>query len=251
MRRDDRPPARPDGWASRRALSRLVARFREGWATTPAPSRRRWITTVALGYPAVLALTAALTEVGRRLNGNGHFAWEADFLVRLDQALPLSFSTAVWLQTPGSDITLALITGGTAAALAWARRPLPALAVLLAPVALDVAVRLAWLFWDRARPTVILDGIAAPGFASFPSGHTAKSTAVFGLLAYLWARATSRWAERLLAAALTAGAIALVAIGRLRMGVHWPSDIVAGLILGGAWVAVLGLALQPGTGEAG
>ncbi|MFW6202519.1 MAG: phosphatase PAP2 family protein, partial [Gemmatimonadota bacterium] len=95
----------------------------------------------------------------------------------------------------------------------------------------------------RARPTIILDGLASPGFASFPSGHTAKSVALYGLLTWFWIRASGSALERAIALLAFAGIISLVMFGRLRMGVHWPSDIIAGLLLGLVWLSALVLAL--------
>ncbi len=81
---------------------------------------------------------------------------------------------------------------------------------------------------------------AAAGW-SFPSGHTLKSTVIYGFLALLLTtplQASGRMA-------VYAGAIALVALigfSRLYLGVHWFSDVVAGWTIGVLWVTILGLA---------
>lgn len=234
----------PDGWVAGAVLRRLLSRFREGWRGLPAPARRRWIRTLAAGYLLLIALVALLGLAGQRLASAGAFDWETDFLRRMDARAPLSFSSGVWLQTLGTDITLALLTAFAAGVAVWVRRPLEALSIIAAATLLDPVVRLGWLLWERPRPDIVLDGAAAPGFHAFPSGHVAKSLALYGLLAHLWMRASGRWTERAVACLLALAAICLVAVARVRIGAHWPSDIVGGAIVGAAWLAALVLALR-------
>src|SRR6266511_961944 len=76
------------------------------------------------------------------------------------------------------------------------------------------------------------------GFA-FPSGHTTKATAVYGMLAALLAATTPRWGRKVsvwTAAALLAG---LVGLSRLYLGAHWLTDVLGALTLGAAWLFVL------------
>lgn len=224
-------------------LREVIARFREAWAALPTRARRRWFGTVAVGFLLLVVLMALVERAGQRLAAAGAFRGEADALVWIAAEAPVSFSSAVWVQTLGTDITLVLIVLVASGIAAWVRRPLAALSILGAYVLLDPVIRLGWLMWERARPTVILEGIASPGFASFPSGHTAKSLAVYGLLAWIWARASRSPAERIVAVGIAVLILAFVMLGRLRMGVHWPSDVVAGVLMGGAWLSVLVAAL--------
>lgn len=232
------------GWVAARVMGDVVARFREGAAELPGNVWRRWGATLAAGCVVAVGVAIGLVVAGRHLDGDGAFAWESDFLRALDASPLLSFSVGVWIQTLGTDITLAIVSAFAAGVAAWDRRPLHAISIVLAFVGSDLIVRFAWLLWDRPRPDLILDGAAAPGFASFPSGHAAESTAVYGILAFIWARSSTSSAERLTAAGLAATAVLLVGLGRLRMGVHWPTDILAGALLGLAWLATLAIALS-------
>lgn len=235
---------RRSGWVAARVAGDLVTRFREGAATIPGRAWREWAATLAVGCAGVLVFVVGLVHGGRRLARGGAFAWEADFLRALEASFPLSFSSAVWVQSLGTDITLAIVVAFAAGIAAMDRRPLHALSIVIAFVGLDLIVRFAWVLWDRPRPDLILGGLAAPGFASFPSGHTAKSAAVYGMLAFLWARSSSSASERATAALLALAATFLVLLGRLRMGVHWPSDILAGALIGLAWLTTLATALS-------
>jgi membrane-associated phospholipid phosphatase len=89
----------------------------------------------------------------------------------------------------------------------------------------------------RPRPT-LLDPVAyATGF-SFPSGHAGGSTAVYGAVFVLTVAAS--WGAKRPAARITAGALALfvvvlvaaVAASRVLLGVHYPSDVTGGVLLG-------------------
>jgi membrane-associated phospholipid phosphatase len=92
---------------------------------------------------------------------------------------------------------------------------------------------------DRVRPT--FNPIAAHLGPSFPSGHSAKAAAVYAAVALVLARRRSPRTRAMLAAAAVALAVA-VAISRVMLGVHWLSDVIAGLSFGWAWFAVCAIA---------
>jgi FMN phosphatase YigB (HAD superfamily)/membrane-associated phospholipid phosphatase len=76
---------------------------------------------------------------------------------------------------------------------------------------------------------------------SFPSGHTMSSTAfTLSLVVIAW---PTRWRRPVLVCAV-AGALTM-GFSRVYVGVHWPSDVVAGWLMGAAVVAVVSAALQP------
>lgn len=73
---------------------------------------------------------------------------------------------------------------------------------------------------------------------SFPSGHSARAVIVFGLLALLLSWDQSR-RIRTCSLALAAILSTFVGISRLYLGVHWPSDVLAGAALGGMMLLCL------------
>jgi membrane-associated phospholipid phosphatase len=90
---------------------------------------------------------------------------------------------------------------------------------------------------DRPRPPVA-DRLVVETNWSYPSGHSLGATAVIGVLTVIvLTRVTGRLA-RIAVAAL--GVLLVVAIGvsRVYLGVHWPSDVLAGWLIGGLWLAV-------------
>lgn len=200
--------------------------------------------TVAIGFAGLIALMATLVAIGKYLQRNGSLAWESGALERLRDHGPFTLSTAVWWQTFGTDITLVILIILTAGIAVWARRPLTAWSIALAFLVMDPIVRIGWLLWDRARPRILYDGIASPAFHSFPSGHTGKTLAVYGILTFIWVRASRSVIERVIAVLLLAAIASVVPLGRVSMGVHWPSDILAGWIIGLYWLIVLASALR-------
>lgn len=154
------------------------------------------------------------------------------------------------LQRPWLD---AILTGATwlgsiavllpvALALAWRyRRRGPPGAALLLPIAMGGAWLLAHagkLLVARPRPDLYPALISMPADLSFPSAHTLQFTA----FAFAWVLAAGSrpgWAG-VIAAALI---ILAVALSRLYLQVHFPSDVVIGMIAGMTWVVGLRLAL--------
>ncbi|WP_275560518.1 phosphatase PAP2 family protein [Streptomyces sp. 5-6(2022)] len=88
---------------------------------------------------------------------------------------------------------------------------------------------------DRERPRWP-NPVDSAHYAAFPSGHALTATVAFGLLLWLLTLhgAPAKWL-RLMAAV---GAVSVLGVGftRLYLGVHWPSDVLAGWLLGAALV---------------
>ena len=91
------------------------------------------------------------------------------------------------------------------------------------------------LHFARARPDLTLALRGAHGF-SFPSGHAMGSMILFASLAYLAVHAATRWRVRSAFVALATSMILAIALSRIYLGVHWLSDIGAGLAVGSLWV---------------
>lgn len=225
------------------AVRLTLRRFVEGWRALPGAARRRWFGTLGAGLVVSWAVMLGLDVWAMRLERAGRLAWEADALRRIEARSPLSFAQSLWGEAPGNAVLLIPLVLLVAAACAWSGRPLRALSVLAVFFLLDAVVLLGWWYWDRARPDVIAGGIAAPGFHSFPSGHVSQTLSTYGFLAWLWMRASPSGVERVLAVLCAVAVTALVALARLRLGTHWPSDIAAGALVGGLWMVVVATAL--------
>jgi membrane-associated phospholipid phosphatase len=73
---------------------------------------------------------------------------------------------------------------------------------------------------------------------SFPSGHTAAATVFYGLLACYLVRRVRAWHARALVVAGAVAMVALVALSRMYLGVHYLSDVLAAVAESAAWLAI-------------
>jgi undecaprenyl-diphosphatase len=92
-------------------------------------------------------------------------------------------------------------------------------------------------YFARARPAVAEMLRRAHGY-SFPSGHAMGSAVAFGALAYLAYRAAKSWPAAAAALAFALTFVLSVALSRVYLGVHWISDVAAGVSAGLLWVTV-------------
>ena len=92
---------------------------------------------------------------------------------------------------------------------------------------------------ERARPDISrLTGYAG---TSFPSGHSTAASATLAAIALIATRRRSR-NTRVAAASVAAGLAVVVAGTRVMLGVHWFTDVIAGLLLGWGWFALCSIA---------
>jgi undecaprenyl-diphosphatase len=92
--------------------------------------------------------------------------------------------------------------------------------------------------FSRERPSVI-EWVDHVSTTSFPSGHAMTSIIAYGSVAYLVGRLEAT--RRLRVATWSVAALIVVAIGfsRMYLGVHYPTDIIAGFLAGLAWLGIV------------
>ena len=98
-------------------------------------------------------------------------------------------------------------------------------------------------YFARARPAAAQMLMHATGY-SFPSGHAMGSTVMFSALAYLVLRARIRWRWKAAAIALATTLVIGVALSRVYLGVHWISDVGAGITAGLLWITMTTVAYE-------
>lgn len=132
-----------------------------------------------------------------------------------------------------------VLVGLIAAAVRYWGGRRPALAIVAAVLFANIASSLLKAAFDRPRPDLIahLDHVSS---ASYPSGHATSAAALYLMLALL---APSRWRRQ--AWTLAVLMIGLTGLSRVMLGVHWPSDIVGGILLGAAFALTAAWWAQP------
>ncbi len=158
--------------------------------------------------------TAALTEVMRLVTVFGGTIFAIVFLTALAIVAYVVTRSPRWL---------AFFAGVMAGALG--------LAMILKPVI------------GRARPD--LAPVYGVSTEAFPSGHATAAAACFVALAYLALRCARSSVVARSGVFIAVVMAALVGITRIYLGVHWPTDVLAGWALGTGWVVVIATAVRP------
>lgn len=87
---------------------------------------------------------------------------------------------------------------------------------------------------DRPRPDLVPHGSYVSS-ASFPSGHTMMAAVVYLTLAVMIARVRQRWRAKAYVLLCAVLIVLLVGVSRVYLGVHWPTDVLAGWTIGSGW----------------
>ncbi|HEY0447228.1 MAG TPA: phosphatase PAP2 family protein [Allosphingosinicella sp.] len=95
----------------------------------------------------------------------------------------------------------------------------------------------------RARPDLVAH-LVEVDTASFPSGHAMNSAITYLTLGALLARAENDRPVRIYLLAVAIALTLLIGFSRVYLGVHWPSDVMAGWCVGAAWAVLCSLAAR-------
>lgn len=199
---------------------------------------------------AALVLWGVLVGIGQllshRLQHSGLVRWDASVDRRLAAHRSADWNLATKVATYGAETITVLAIGLIAfGLLRWRlgrwRESMFLAASLIGEVTVFVCTT---LLVDRHRPSVPrLD--SAPPTSSFPSGHTAAAVTLYGALAIVaWRAGRAGWL-RMVATVLAVAMPVLVAASRLYRGMHYPTDVLAGALLGLCWLAVTSGLLLP------
>ena len=198
----------------------------------------------ALGFVAVVigALLLALAVL-----------LAAEPLLRVDERIAGGLNTVVaprpWLVTvlevltaPGAAVTAWIVLTTLTIVLVIRRRH--RLAVYVAVTGLGTAVLSPLLkqLVDRLRPMVDTP-VAAAGGPSFPSGHTLAATVWVGVVLLVLLPVVPPRRRRL-AVAIGVALVVVVGLTRIALGVHFVSDVLAGWLIGAAWLLATATAFR-------
>ncbi|WP_289069362.1 phosphatase PAP2 family protein [uncultured Aliiroseovarius sp.] len=95
-------------------------------------------------------------------------------------------------------------------------------------------------FFERPRPDIIPHG-SYVDTTSFPSGHSLMAAVVYLTLAVMLARGLERRAVKVYVTSIAILLVLAIGVSRIFLGVHWPSDVVAGWVVGTGWALLCGV----------
>ncbi len=142
-------------------------------------------------------------------------------------------------QLGGTWVVVAALAAASVAD--WLRRRNAEVFVFAAVVIIGEKLIVNGMKWlvDRDRPDVMW--LVSWSGASFPSGHTAAAAAAWPAVALILGRDRSRRTRALLASGAALISVA-VAASRALLGVHWLTDVLAGLVIGWGWFLIVAIA---------
>src|SRR5690606_9722957 len=146
-----------------------------------------------------------------------------------------------WVEEIGRDVTglggVAVLVFISLAACGWLALVGQWRAMLFVVLAIGGGILLSTLLkdvFDRPRPDLVPHGSRVYS-ASFPSGHSMMSAVTYLTLGALLARFQSRYRLKLYILFLAVVLALAVGVSRVYLGVHWPTDVLAGWTAGAAW----------------
>ena len=101
-----------------------------------------------------------------------------------------------------------------------------------------ILVRALKALFERERPD-FLEHLAHATHSSFPSGHSASAAAVYLTLGLMLANISERRSFRLYAIGGAIMVASLIGLSRIYLGVHYPTDVIAGWAVGSAWASLV------------
>jgi undecaprenyl-diphosphatase len=188
-----------------------------------------------IGAAVAIAGTWGFAELAGHVRSGGTLAFD-DAVLRWLGAHRVATLDAIMLEITslGTSSVVTMVVGVAALFLWLNKHKHSAILLIVATFGGVILNNLLKYGFGRPRPDVIPWATTAT-FYSFPSGHAMSATIVYSTVAYLAARLQRTHIARLSIMLVAAIIIGLICLSRLYLGVHYPSDVVAGVIIGLAW----------------
>jgi membrane-associated phospholipid phosphatase len=205
----------------------------------PAVATGLALTAALAGLVVAFAIIGIVVYMVRTNSGvvkidNGVERWAAD------NVNGISLRVITWITQLGSTPVIVMLALAGAAYGIWRwRRPSIVVFLTIVVGGQFLLMNLIKFAVDRARPD--LHPLSTFSGASFPSGHSTAAAATFAALALVFGIGRSPSTRALLVGVGVSIAVA-VACSRVLLGVHWFSDVIAGLALGWSWFAFCAVA---------
>lgn len=186
---------------------------------------------VAIGLLQPTGLFAPLDKVALRIVGWLRYVRGAGLVTRASELLDQ-------IGQGGGRLYIALVIGTFLAGAGRPRAMLWLLVTVAPMIVINASMKLLFLAPrpDMIEPLLIINS------NSFPSGHAAGAMTLYGAIALL-GRSRMLWLS-------CAGMILATGLSRVWLGVHWPTDVIAGWLEGAAWLAIMSLYLpNRGSGD--
>ena len=190
---------------------------------------------VLVGAAIAIAGTWAFAEFAGHVSSGGTQAFDDAVLQWLGQhrTKPLD-GVMLDITSLGTSSVVAMVVCVAALFLWLNKHKHSAILLLVSTTGGAILNNLLKLGFGRPRPDIIPWATVATSY-SFPSGHAMSATVVYSTVAYLAGRLQRTHRARIAVAAIAALVIASICLSRLYLGVHYPSDVLAGIIIGLAW----------------
>ena len=207
------------------------------WMKTVHLRITSFIAFFGVAWLGICALTLyLLAQLSDEVLEQEAFAFDETVLLHIHQlASPALDTLMVGITRLGDPRTVVPLTALIFFALWWRHHRLEAQFFALNAFGGAVLSNVLKLVFSKQRPRLWDSPIVETTF-SYPSGHALGSMVLYGFLSYVLATLYPRYATAFYSAAATL----IIAIGfsRLYLGVHWPTDILAGYGIGFLWVTV-------------
>jgi membrane-associated phospholipid phosphatase len=195
------------------------------------------IATIGIGGLAVcLLILFIVANLAEEVLEKEAFAFDSSFLLWFHQfANPGLDQIMLFITQLGNPIIVTIIAATTTILLWVSRYRLEAMAFILNCLGgFILSTSMKW-FFSKPRPQLWKQLIVEKSF-SFPSGHALGAMVLYGFIAYVFAAYFPQFS--LIIYTLAVVLIIAIGISRLYLGVHWPTDIIAGYGVGFLWLTM-------------